>query len=289
MASVMKVMRGTTAGWSAKEAEGIRLGSGQIGYNKDTKELKVGDGTTAFASLPNINAGANSNIYTNNGINFSGTSTTIFPITIKLQSAEENTSVLNFSVQRLPNTCHLIEFYPSSTAIVGIAHLGTDESPWSSAYVNTINTNRLQVDENSPRGKEITIAASLIPVPARPTDRPSVGTSTSPWPSVWSGSLSNNDDLILNAIGANGADMKQITLRLSTADEDPSGIRSITFDSSSFSNYGSTLSLGTAENPWKDAYVANSIYMEDVGSGAAVPGMSIRYNADEEAIEFLAE
>ena len=61
MPSVTKIRRGTTAGWTKLESSGKYLENGQLGYNKDTKELKIGTGATPFADLPNIMAGVNIN------------------------------------------------------------------------------------------------------------------------------------------------------------------------------------------------------------------------------------
>ena len=70
MPSVTKIRRGTTAGWTNADASGNHLAAGQLGYNKDTKELKVGDDSTAFADLPNIMAGVDPNIYKSTGVFF---------------------------------------------------------------------------------------------------------------------------------------------------------------------------------------------------------------------------
>ena len=187
MASVMKVMRGTTAGWNDKEAEGTRLGAGQIGYNKDTKELKVGDGTTLFASLPNINAGVDPNIYKSNGIH-------------------EPNGEINFYNDTITSAA-LLSIKNGNIIPGGGYELGADGYSWTKAWVKNISA---------------------------------------------------NDDIILNAIGANGADMKQIQLRLMTADEDPMGVRSLIFDQNAFYPYNST-TLGSNEHPWASIHSTDSL------------------------------
>lgn len=271
MASVMKVMRGTTAGWNDKEAEGTRLGSGQIGYNKDTKELKVGDGTTLFASLPNINAGVDPNIYKSNGIH-------------------EPNGEINFYNDTVTSSA-LLSIKNGNIIPGGGYNLGSDDRMWTDAWVRNIKV---------------------------------------------------NDNLILNAIGANGSDMKQIQLRLMTADEDPAGVRSLIFDQNAFYPYNTT-TLGTSTNPWEQLYtntvntnaifcdtstltIASNTYstgkiqlsVQGLGMIVALGGvyptssgvslgtsdnpwpviylgadstrqMAIKWNSDDEAIEFLAE
>jgi len=51
---VLRIRKGATGSWS-----GIVLSSGEIGYDTTTKELKIGDGTTAWDSLTTIGATAN--------------------------------------------------------------------------------------------------------------------------------------------------------------------------------------------------------------------------------------
>lgn len=51
---MIQFKRGKTASW-ANQTE--PLADGQPGYDKDTHELKIGDGTTAFADLPAIGSG----------------------------------------------------------------------------------------------------------------------------------------------------------------------------------------------------------------------------------------
>ena len=53
---VLNIRRGNTGSWS-----GIVLSAGEIGYDTTTKELKVGDGTTAWGSLTTIGATASVN------------------------------------------------------------------------------------------------------------------------------------------------------------------------------------------------------------------------------------
>lgn len=55
----IKPRRGTTAEWAAANAASPsrKLDSGELGYDSTTKDLVVGDGTTAFASLPKVGSG----------------------------------------------------------------------------------------------------------------------------------------------------------------------------------------------------------------------------------------
>ena len=53
---VLNIRRGNTGSWT-----GIVLSAGEIGYDTTTKELKVGDGTTAWGSLTTIGATASVN------------------------------------------------------------------------------------------------------------------------------------------------------------------------------------------------------------------------------------
>lgn len=52
---VLRIRKGATASWS-----GVVLSSGEIGYDTTLKELKIGDGTTVWGSLPTIGATATS-------------------------------------------------------------------------------------------------------------------------------------------------------------------------------------------------------------------------------------
>lgn len=163
MPSVTKIRRGTTAGWTKLESSGKYLENGQLGYNKDTKELKIGTGATPFADLPNIMAGVDPNIYTNTGVSYSGDNTFIFPISMRSNADSSKTGKFNFSLQRLPNGYHFMRFFPSTDAVSISASLGTSDNPWTNAAITTINTSNLQVDDNMPQGKSISVAASLIP------------------------------------------------------------------------------------------------------------------------------
>jgi hypothetical protein len=49
---VITVCVGNTAQWAAAVRP---LEAGELGYDTDTNELKVGDGATAFPSLPRLN------------------------------------------------------------------------------------------------------------------------------------------------------------------------------------------------------------------------------------------
>ena len=48
MSSIIQVKRGTAAGWTSANPT---LNSGEIGFETDTKKMKVGDGSTAWTSL----------------------------------------------------------------------------------------------------------------------------------------------------------------------------------------------------------------------------------------------
>lgn len=48
MASIIQIKRGTAAAWSSANPT---LNSGEIGFESDTKKMKVGDGSTAWTSL----------------------------------------------------------------------------------------------------------------------------------------------------------------------------------------------------------------------------------------------
>lgn len=51
---MIQFKRGKTASWATQTEP---LADGQPGYDKDTHELKIGDGTTSFANLPAIGSG----------------------------------------------------------------------------------------------------------------------------------------------------------------------------------------------------------------------------------------
>lgn len=51
---ILQVKRGTTTDWASEVAP---LRAGELGYDTTTKEIKCGDGTTAFPSLPALGAG----------------------------------------------------------------------------------------------------------------------------------------------------------------------------------------------------------------------------------------
>ena len=192
MPSVTKIRRGTTAGWTKLESSGQYLENGQLGYNKDTKELKIGTGATPFADLPNIMAGVDPNIYTNTGVSYSGDNTFIFPISMRSNADSSKTGKFNFSLQRLPNGYHLMRFFPSTDAVNISASLGTSDNPWTGATITTINaitvnTSNLQVDDNMPQGKSISVAASLIP--SSSTYGFTLGTSENSWDSVFLGEM----------------------------------------------------------------------------------------------------
>ena len=48
MSSIIQVKRGTAAGWTSANPT---LNAGEIGFESDTKKMKVGDGSTAWTSL----------------------------------------------------------------------------------------------------------------------------------------------------------------------------------------------------------------------------------------------
>lgn len=48
MSSIIQVKRGTAAGWTSANPT---LNAGEIGFETDTKKMKVGDGSTAWTSL----------------------------------------------------------------------------------------------------------------------------------------------------------------------------------------------------------------------------------------------
>jgi hypothetical protein len=49
---IMNFNKGDTAHWATQARP---LEEGEPGYNTETKDLKIGDGVTAFADLPSIN------------------------------------------------------------------------------------------------------------------------------------------------------------------------------------------------------------------------------------------
>lgn len=51
---ILQVKRGSTTDWASEVAP---LKAGELGYDTTTKEMKCGDGTTAFSSLPALGAG----------------------------------------------------------------------------------------------------------------------------------------------------------------------------------------------------------------------------------------
>ena len=48
---MIQIKRGSTKSWQDTE---VKLASGQPGYDKDTHQLKIGDGETLWADLPSI-------------------------------------------------------------------------------------------------------------------------------------------------------------------------------------------------------------------------------------------
>jgi hypothetical protein len=54
----IQVRGGTTAQWNAADAAGRVLALREFGYDETTDTLKIGDGVTDFASLPEIGGGA---------------------------------------------------------------------------------------------------------------------------------------------------------------------------------------------------------------------------------------
>lgn len=67
---ILQIKRGSTADW-ANEAAPLR--SGELGYDTTTKEMRCGDGTTAFPSLPALGAGGGGGGGTGDVESFSGT------------------------------------------------------------------------------------------------------------------------------------------------------------------------------------------------------------------------
>ena len=63
MIAQIQIRRGTTAEWAA--ADPVVLAAGEQGYDSTLKRLKIGDGTTAWASLPWTDYGTNPNILHN--------------------------------------------------------------------------------------------------------------------------------------------------------------------------------------------------------------------------------
>ena len=73
MATVIQVKRGTAAAWTSANTV---LTAGEIGFESDTKKMKVGDGSTAWTSLGYAGMSASStDTFTNKTI--SGSSNTI--------------------------------------------------------------------------------------------------------------------------------------------------------------------------------------------------------------------
>jgi Major tropism determinant N-terminal domain len=54
MTSVIRLKRGTAAQWTSNNPV---LGPGEQGWERDTNKIKIGDGTTAWSSLPYFSGG----------------------------------------------------------------------------------------------------------------------------------------------------------------------------------------------------------------------------------------
>jgi len=75
MASLIQVKRGTAASWTSANTV---LAAGEIGFETDTKKLKVGDGTTAWTSLGyTVTDGDISGVTASTGLTGGGTSGTV--------------------------------------------------------------------------------------------------------------------------------------------------------------------------------------------------------------------
>lgn len=73
MAAIIQIKRGTAAAWTSANTVLI---AGEIGYESDTKKMKVGDGSTAWTSLGYAGMSASStDTFTNKTI--SGSSNTL--------------------------------------------------------------------------------------------------------------------------------------------------------------------------------------------------------------------
>lgn len=153
MPSVTKIRRGTTAGWTNADASGNHLAAGQLGYNKDTKELKVGTGATAFADLPRIISDPNLSGITDGAIvKRSGNNLvaavkgTDYP---DPQTYRSNGSFYDYGTEfyltdknlmygfRI-NSTHCYYYGSSFVPMSSTANLGTDINAWGNAYVKNL-------------------------------------------------------------------------------------------------------------------------------------------------------
>jgi hypothetical protein len=71
MAVKIQLRRGTTTEWNASST--VVLDAGEVGVNTTTKQMKVGDGTTTWASLPYFASGTITEITAGTGIKLNGT------------------------------------------------------------------------------------------------------------------------------------------------------------------------------------------------------------------------
>jgi len=74
MAVRIQMRRGTTQQWAAASPEYATLAAGEIGVDTTSKQLKVGDGSTPWASLPFFNSGTITGVTAGTGLTGGGTS-----------------------------------------------------------------------------------------------------------------------------------------------------------------------------------------------------------------------
>jgi len=86
--SIMKVKRATAARWASEDPV---LADGEIGYEKDTRKMKLGDGTSSWTQLSYLTA----DVSGSSGSSSGGTAATITIGTVTTLSPSSNATVTN--------------------------------------------------------------------------------------------------------------------------------------------------------------------------------------------------
>lgn len=274
MPSVTKIRRGTTAGWTKLESSGKYLENGQLGYNKDTKELKIGTGATPFADLPNIMAGVDPNIYKSTGIFFpsgsstiqvngSGASSEAEPLTINLSNPVGSSIYASFKFGKDSGST-MSKFYDANSTIDSPAGtLGTAANPWYGFWGDWCTVNHIAARN-----------ATFISFKNDISFFGSGAKSISGYNVVVkSGNAQVNVGEDGNPLICISADVSKYGVWFR-----PSGaVHPAGPSDASDTSYSAT--LGQDSQPW------TAVYTKEVRMG----DMVMQYNSDEEAIEFLAE
>ena len=105
MSSIIQVKRGTAAGWTSANPT---LNAGEIGFETDTKKMKVGDGSTAWTSLTyTVTDGDISGVTAGTGLSGGGSSGAV-TLAVDTATVATLTGTQNHQLQHLMHVNHTL-------------------------------------------------------------------------------------------------------------------------------------------------------------------------------------